>query len=165
MLANIVVACFTPVEVASLMTHDDWRVRLPLGIKPFDASIFRLAADWTHHRSFHRVCEIKTKLLVCQTCTGQNCFGCGPRLHASMTWQSLGQHSSSSSSSSSSSHQSHHYDHKIHHRFVLMVVAVGFVLVCRRLGALCQATLSTAGLCAPLENCPLNWRQRFGLIH
>ena len=32
MLANIVVACFTPVEVASLMTHDDWRVRLPLGI-------------------------------------------------------------------------------------------------------------------------------------
>ena len=48
------------------MTHHDWRGRLPLGIKP-GALIARLAADWT----FHRVCEIKTKLQECQTCTSQ----------------------------------------------------------------------------------------------
>ena len=66
MLANIVIACFTPVEVAPCMTHHDWRGRLPLGIKP-GALIARLAADWT----FHRVCEIKTKLQGCQTCTSQ----------------------------------------------------------------------------------------------
>ena len=66
MLANIVIACFTPVEVARCMTHHDWRGRLPLGIKP-GALIARLAADWT----FHRVCEFKTKLQECQTCTSQ----------------------------------------------------------------------------------------------
>ena len=37
-----------------------------MGIKP-EALIARLAADWT----FHRVCEIKTKLQECQACTSQ----------------------------------------------------------------------------------------------
>ena len=37
-----------------------------MGIKP-GALIARLAADWT----FHWVCEIKTKLQECQTCTSQ----------------------------------------------------------------------------------------------
>ena len=66
MLANIVVAFFAPVEVATLMAIHDWQLRLPLRVEPLGTCPFRLVANNTYHRPHHRAREIKRQLQDCQ---------------------------------------------------------------------------------------------------